>query len=82
MLPFRLAEVSRVDFYKRDELTTDLVCCEVTAGGLVHFSHEESPSWDAFVGALQGLPDFDREWFAKVSQPPFAECRTCAFERR
>lgn len=81
MLPFRLADVSRVEFYKRDELTTDLICCEVTAGELVHFSHEESPGWDAFVGALLDLPGFDREWFAKVSKPAFAECRTSAFER-
>jgi hypothetical protein len=82
VLPFRLAEVSRVEFYKRDELTTDLICCEVTAGGEVHFSHEEERGWDAVVEALRALPGFDPDWFARVSQPPFDESRICAFERR
>ena len=82
MLPFRLADVSRVEFYKRDQLTTDLICCEVTANQDVHFSHEEAAGWNVLLDALQSLPGFDSNWFTKVSQPPFAECRTCAFERR
>ena len=80
MLPFRLADVSRVEFYKRDELVSDLICCEVTAGGVVHFSHEEDSGWGTLVEALQALPNFDRSWFSKVNKPAFAECRTCAFE--
>jgi hypothetical protein len=81
VLPFRLAEIGRVEFYKRDELTTDLACCEVAAGGVVHFSHEEAPAWDDLVRDLRALPGFDADWFARVSQPPFAERRICAFER-
>jgi len=82
MLPFRLAEVSRVEFYKRDELTTDLLCCEVTAGGDVHFSHEEAEGWDDLLEGLRALPGFETDWFALVSQPPLEESRICAFERR
>lgn len=81
MLPFRLADVSRVEFYKRDELTTDLICCDVTVGETVYFLHEEAPGWDEAIDAFHALPGFDAEWFAKVSQPPFAESSTTAFER-
>jgi hypothetical protein len=81
VLPFRLPDVRRVEFYKRDELTTDLICCEVTVGDVVHFSHEEASDWGELVEALQALPKFDRSWFSRVGEPPFAECRTCAFER-
>ena len=82
MLPFRLADVERVEFYKRDELTTDLICCEVMVGGLLHLSHEEATDWGDLVTALETLSGFNRGWFARVSQPTFAESRVCAFERR
>ena len=82
MLPFRLQDISRAEFYKRDELTSDLVCCEVTAADVLHFTHEEAPDWTELVEALQALPGFDASWFAKVSQPPFEESRIIAFERR
>ena len=82
MLPFRLSDVSRVEFYKRDELTTDLICCEVTAGDRVHFHHEEASGWEELVASLSELPGFDTAWLSKVSQPPFEACRCTAFERR
>ena len=81
MLPFRLTDVSRVEFFKRDEITTDLICCEVTVGDIVHYHHEDAPGWDVFVSELQALPGFDCDWYAKVFKPPFAECRTVAFLR-
>lgn len=81
MPSFRLAEVNRIEFYKRDELTTDLVCCEVTTGDAVHFAHEEAPDWQRFLDYVAQLPGFDHDWHAKVSQPAFAECRTLAFSR-
>ena len=82
MLPFPLTDVERVEFFKRDELTTDLICCEVVAGDAVCFAHEAGPGWADLVEALETLPGFDAEWFAKVSQPPFEERRTVVFERR
>jgi hypothetical protein len=81
VLSFLLTDVSRVEFYKRDELTTDLICCEATADGVVHFRHEEAPDWDQFVEELRKLPGFDGDWFAKVGKPAFAECRIVAFTR-
>jgi hypothetical protein len=81
MPPFRLADVNRVEFYKRDEVTTDLVCCEVSTATERYFAHEEAPDWQNLVDYVAQLPGFDRDWYAKVSQPAFAECRTLAFSR-
>ncbi len=86
MPPFRLADVRRVEFYKRDELTTDLICCNITLNGKagaeeVIFAHEEMPHWDELIQRLEFLGGFDVEWFSQVSQPPFAECRYEAFAR-
>ena len=76
-----LSEVTRVTFHKRDELTTDLICCEVQAGGETWFFHEEMEGWDRLILHLEGLEGFCRDWFARVSQPPLAPCETVAFRR-
>jgi hypothetical protein len=82
--PFQLAKVSKVEFYKRDELTTDLICCDITVAGKagaeeVIFAHEDMPHWDELIHKLEFLGGFDVEWFSEVSQPAFAESRYMAF---
>ena len=77
----RLDAVSAVVLYKRDELTTDLVCCDIVAEGLVYFVHEEMTGFDTLIGRLEKLPGFDRGWREKVIHPPFAENRTIVFQR-
>ena len=85
MTPFDLANVRRVAFYKRDELTTDLICCDVEVdadhGPLTWFYHEEGPDWQSWLDDLSSLVGFDNDWFAKVSQPPFERCETVAYVR-
>ncbi|TCJ37087.1 hypothetical protein [Parafrankia sp. BMG5.11] len=76
-----VAEVSKVAFYKRDEITTDLICCDVVVGEKVWTFHEKLPGWGALIDHLQTLPSFDANWFASVSQPPFASSETVAFAR-
>lgn len=79
---FTPEDVDEVIFWKRDLLTTDLICCQVT---LVHGQKlvfdEEEPCWPRLLAALATLDGFDADWFAKVSQPPFAERLTVAFAR-
>ncbi len=79
---FPLADIAKVTFYKRDELTTDLICCEVVVGDEMWTFHEELLGWDLLIGHLQGLPNFRGDWFAAVSQPPFALSETIAFSRQ
>ncbi|MBA3878458.1 MULTISPECIES: hypothetical protein [Sphingomonas] len=76
-----LDAVDRVTFFKRDEITTDLICCDVHSGSLVWFCHEEDPSWPSLLEHLGALPGFDMNWFAKVSQPPFSASETIAWQK-
>ena len=77
-----LTDVGKVTFYKRDEVTTDLICCDVVVADKVWSFHEEQVGWDVLVDHLQRLPQFRADWFAAVSQPPFATSETVAFSRQ
>lgn len=76
-----LPRIAKVTFYKRDEITTDLICCDVDVDGNVWTFHEELIGWDLLIGHLQRLPGFRTEWFGLVSQPSFGAGDTVAFER-
>lgn len=76
-----LADIQKVTFYKRDELTTDLICCDVEARGQTWFFHEEAEGWDEFLRYLERLPTFRKDWYEAVVQPPFAASETVAFDR-
>ncbi|MGE8133139.1 hypothetical protein ACQKO5_06000 [Novosphingobium subterraneum] len=81
-LPFSPPQIDRVTFFKRDEITTDLICCEVVVSGQIHFFHEECAEWRALLNSFCDLTGFDDNWFAKVQCPPFQACETVAFVRR
>jgi hypothetical protein len=74
-----LTDVGKVTFYKRDGITTDLICCEVVVGEKVWTFHEELVGWDLLIEHLKELPEFRADWFTAVSQPPFASSETVAF---
>ena len=76
-----LSDIERVRFYKRDDITTDLICCEVKLHDEIWTFHEDLAGWQALVEHLAALPGFRRDWFAAVSQPPFARSETLAFQR-
>jgi hypothetical protein len=76
-----LNEVEKVTFYKRDEITTDLICCDVEIGGQVWTFHEEQVGWALLLEHLGTLADFRSDWLSAVSQPPFATSETVAFKR-
>lgn len=76
-----LADIEKVRFYKRDELTSDLICCEIDTGNVTQIFHEEMAGWDSLVRHLEGLQGFRTDWFAAVSQPAFEASETIAFMR-
>jgi hypothetical protein len=80
--PFRLSNVLRVDFYKRDEITSDLICCDIITRDEVIHAHEEMDHWDELIRKLEHLGGFDVEWFSQISQPAFGPEVCVAFERR
>lgn len=76
-----LSEITKVTFYKRDEITTDLICCDVENGEGVWTFHEELLGWDLLIAHLEPLPSFRNDWFNEVSQPAFSANETVAFTR-
>ncbi|MGN6594979.1 hypothetical protein [Sphingopyxis terrae] len=76
-----LADINRVTFYKRDELTADLICCDVIIAEATWSFHEEVAGWDLLLNHLQKLPQFRLDWYEAVSQPPFAVSKIVAFCR-
>ena len=78
-------EVSAIIAYKLDELTTDLVCCDIVTGSddgeQIRTIHEELPGFDAVMARFEALPGFDRKWRDEVIDPPFATNRTVIYSR-
>lgn len=77
-----LKEIGNVTFYKRDEITTDLICCDVAVDDDVWTFNEEQVGWDLLIVHLEALPSFRSDWFAAVSKPPFETSETVAFSRQ
>ena len=74
-----LAQIWRVAFYKRDEITTDLSCRDVAVGDKVWSFHEENVGWVFLLQHVQKLPQFRSDWFEAVTQSAFATNETIAF---
>lgn len=81
-----ISAVTSIIFFKRDEITTDLICCEVTVTGVegtqTYLFHEDLPYFDELITQFETLDGFDMKWREKVVLPPFAENRTVAYERK
>lgn len=80
-----LEEVSAIVAYKLDELTTDLVCCDIVTGAddgeQIRTIHEELPGFDAAMASFENLPGFNRQWRDAVILPPFDTNRTVIYSR-
>lgn len=80
-----LDEVRAIVAYKLDELTTDLVCCDIVTGAAdgeqIRTIHEELLGFDIAMKAFEVLPGFDRQWRDVVVLPPFATNRTVIYDR-
>jgi hypothetical protein len=75
-------EIVRVAIYKRDEITTDLVCFVVALeSGDEITIHEEMPGFDQWIKSVEHLPGFDTSWREKVIHPPFASNEIVAYSR-
>lgn len=77
-----LADIDSVVFYKRDEITTDLICCDVEVAGRISSFNEEAKGWDDLLAHLSALPGFRADWYEAVASPAFEASETVAFDRR
>jgi len=76
-----MAEVEKIVFYKRDELTSDLICCDIRISGETWTFDEALPGWSLLIDHLGGLPGFRPDALAAVSQPPADVSEAVAFDR-
>ncbi|WHO37544.1 hypothetical protein PMI04_013315 [Sphingobium sp. AP49] len=77
-----LTDIDAVIFYKLDEITTDLICCDVVIAGRVWTFHEEAKGWNDLTAHLSALPGFRADWYEAVVKPSFEATKTVAFDRR
>jgi hypothetical protein len=77
--------ISRVEAYKLDEVTADLICFDILVdterGSVVVFVHEEVEGFDALVTRLESLPGFDRTWRDEIVLPAFEANHAVLFRR-
>lgn len=67
-----VSEILEIAAYKRDEITVDLICFDVTAAdGKIWTYHEDMAGFGDLVAALERLPGFDASWRDKVVLPAF-----------
>ena len=81
ILPIPAEQVRRVTFFKRDEVMSDLICCEVASDDQHWLFHEDMGGWHPLLAELASLPDFRTDWYERVSQPPFAPSPIIAYDR-
>ena len=81
LITLPLSDIEAVVFYKRDEVTADLICCDVEAKGQVWTFHEDASGWDGLIAHLSSLPGFRSDWYSAVVGAPFATNETVAFRR-
>lgn len=77
-------DIERVEAFKRDLLTTDLICLKVRAAERSIEVNEEMEGWDELVAQLPERLPGALSWeklFLAVVKPAFAECRTVVFDR-
>ncbi len=74
-------DVEKVLFYKIDEITTDLICCDVEVTDGTWRFHEELEGWELLLEHLEQLPNYKRDWFKFVAFPAFKRNEFVAWTR-
>ena len=75
-------EIEKIDAFKRDLLTEDQICLEIHVNKKQFYCSEDFEGWIEFEEELKiQLAELDKEWFSRVSQPPFQESRITIFPK-
>lgn len=78
-------DIEKVTFYKADEITTDLLWCEIEFRKSDRLEtimlHEDCAKFAEFEEWIEELPSFDADWRAKVVLPPFEKNLTVAYTK-
>jgi hypothetical protein len=75
-------DIQEIVAFKRDSITTDLVCFSFSTSDGSFEVNEEVPGFSSLQSALEKeLPGFDNTWPYKVIKPAFAPNRTVIYRR-
>jgi len=75
-------EIEKIDAFKRDLLTEDQICLEIHVSKKIFYCSENFEGWVKFEKELKNqLSELDKNWFSKVTQPPFEESRITIFPK-
>ena len=75
-------EIEKIDAFKRDLITEDQICLEINVNNKQFYCSQDFDGWIEFEKELQiQLTELDKNWFSKVSQPPFEESRVTIFPK-
>lgn len=81
---FSWDRVRRIVAYKKDILTTDLVCIEFELDGSeAYVAHEELAGFEQLADNMRAaFPNIDPHWFFKVMRPAFERSFMILFDAR
>ena len=79
----RWEEVTRIDTYKRDLFTVDMICLDFTMAGRQMYcqTHDEMEGFDVLCQQLGGtFPSIAPDWWMQVAFPAFATQHRVLYE--
>ena len=80
-----MEDINVISAFKRDMLTTDLVCFEIEycreKKPVVIEINEEMADFDLLAERISQMKGFVPNWRELVIKPPFATQRTCVYKR-
>jgi hypothetical protein len=76
-------QVIRIETYKDDLYTTDLICLEFELeNGCVYLAHEESPGFVELTENMNRVfSNLDSDWFVTVMAPAFKRNQRVLYEK-
>jgi hypothetical protein len=78
-------EVERIETYKQDLFSVDLICLDfvVESRKLTYHTHEDMQGFrDLWESMCRRFPSIDEHWLPQVASPPFATNRKVLYQRR
>ena len=81
-LSFQWADVDRIEAYKRDLLTTDLICLAFHVSRLHYELCEEDEGFQQLVEQMEvKFQPIEPDWYFTVMHPPFATNQCTLWKR-
>jgi hypothetical protein len=81
---FRWETVTKIETYKCDLLTTDMICLDfvIESQQLTYHTHDEMQDFDVLCSQLRRhFPSVAQDWWSQVAFPAFATNHRVLYER-